>query len=82
MGALFIGLDQVKDHEQKQSHRDAPPNTRDMARNLRRKVCAAKPEMCRQMSTTNIFMDAATVVDLTPILCKLQNTCSGQIGHA
>jgi len=48
----------------------------DKARDLRRKACAAQPEMCWQMSTTNWFMDAATVVDLTPILCKLHNTYS------
>jgi hypothetical protein len=49
----------------------------DKARDLRRKACAAQPEMCWQMSTTNMFMDAATVVDLTPILCKLHNTYRG-----
>ena len=46
----------------------------DKARDLRRKACAAQPEICWQMSTTNWFMDAATVADLTPILCKLHNT--------
>ncbi|NDE16980.1 hypothetical protein EBZ80_18830 [bacterium] len=49
----------------------------DEARDLRRKACAAQPEMCWRMSTTNMFMDAATVADLTPILCKLHNTYSG-----
>lgn len=53
----------------------------DKARELRRKSCAAQPDMCLRFSMIPGFMDAATLVDLTPVLCKLPSTGMG-LGNA